>query len=484
MSVRELKASDGCVIFFPSRAPEGKNPRVISGPQKTRRRWGEEWVQVRLDLVTLEVRLEGDTAVDLGNDLRCEVVARVITQVDELDLPSALQKTVVSLRCSTTASPKDILAERFFRDRLNPKFRAAVEHVVSGANYLSLLEEPAHRGKLQESFAVEAKGFLGECGFALVASEIRFRPLNPGILGAEKAISEKWIEQERAQAMLEARKAAIFEEIEDKRKKASAERAARVEQELKALEISQKEAERDNARRLHQLAIEMQADEDSKKKTLAEARRTLEDYFNKRQEEKDAYEHDRQVERIKNEDQIEKLKATAKREEESAELEHKHYIQEQTLSGLKQDVDIESSRLDIARLTSEQSTVRGLAEAKVTESRVKAENALRYEESAATTNTFERLIDRLPEVLSKLPLDDGSDRTIIHFGKDIQPEMLGGTGSVIALAILPILKQVMARLSNHLAPGPEETSTQSLDEEKGPSAHAEKPDATPDAIKQ
>jgi len=492
MSFSKLKASDGCVIFFPSRPPEGKHPRVISGAQGTRRGWREEWVQVRLDLVTLEVRLEGEAAVDLGNDLRCEVVAKVIARVDEVDLPNALQKTVDSLRCSTTTNPKAILTESFFHDRLYPKFRATVEHVISGADYLKLLEEPSHRGKLQASFADEAKVFLGECGFALVSSEIRFRPLNPGILGAEQAISEKWIEQERAQAVLEARKTAILEDIEDKKKKESAERAARVEQELKALEISQKEAERDYSKKLHQLAIQMQADEDEKERTLAEARRALDEYFNKRQEEKDAYEHEREVERIKNEDQLEKLRTTAKREEERAELEHKRHIQEQAFVGVKQDLDIESARLDIARLTSEQATVRGLAEARVTESRVKAENVLRYEESAVTARSLERLIDRLPEVVSKLSLDDGADRTIIHFGKDVQPEMLGGTGSVIALTFLPILKQVMARLSNYLAtppserrqqPGapPEETPTQSPDEENGHSGDAEKPDSILDA---
>lgn len=227
MSFRELKASDGCVIFFPSRDPKGKRPRTISGPQKSTRGWGEEWVQFRLDLVTLEARLEGDTAVDLGNDLRCDVVARVLVQIDETDLPTSLTSVVRSLRCSTTTSLKSVLTESFYRERLHPKFRATVEHVVSEADYLKLLDSPTHRGELQALFAKESRTFLGECGFALVSSEIRFRPLNPGILGSEQEISAKWIEQERAQAELEAKKQAILDNMQDVQRREAAERSGK-----------------------------------------------------------------------------------------------------------------------------------------------------------------------------------------------------------------------------------------------------------------
>jgi hypothetical protein len=459
MSFRELKASDGCVIFFPSRDPKGKRPRIISGPEKSKRGWGEEWVQFRLDLVTLEVRLEGDTAVDLGNDLRCDVVARVLAHIDEDDLAESLTKIVVSLRCTTTTDPQSVLTGSFFRERLNSKFRATVEHIVSEADYLKLLDSPTHRGDLQTSFAIKSISFLGECGFALVSSEIRFRPLNPGILGSEEEISEKWIEQERAQAKLEAKKQAILDNMEDVKRKEAAERTARVEQELKAIELQKKESERDNSKRMHQIEIEMQNAQDDKERTLAEARRDLEEFFRKRQEEKDAYEHERKLEEQKDREQLKTLEADSARAAEEADLEHKRRIQEGSLAALDKQLMLATRQLEIDRIKCEGLKVRGLVDAEVIESRIRAEGVLQHEETAIVARWIESLVDRLPEIVSKLPCETGTSRTIVQLGGGVQDQALGGVTGIMALTLAPAIQQILEALSERL--------TQSL-HEQGP----------------
>ena len=109
MKFSQIQAQDGCVIFFPSRS-KGKPHRIISGPQKTRTRWGEEWVQLRLDLVTLEVRLEDDNAVNLGNELRSNIIAKLVTHVDDSCLDESLPKLVDRLRCSTTPRMTKVMA--------------------------------------------------------------------------------------------------------------------------------------------------------------------------------------------------------------------------------------------------------------------------------------------------------------------------------------------------------------------------------------
>lgn len=220
---------------------------------------------------------------------------------------------------------------------------------------------------------------------------------------------------------------------------------------MKAIDLQKKEDERDNAKRMHVIEIEMQNAQDEKERTLAEARRSLEEYFRKRQEEKDAYEHSRKLEEARKRDELLAVEEEAKRAAEHARLDHERYLREQGLAATQQELELANSRLSIAKLESEKARVCGLAEAQVIESRTRAEDSLRHEEARAAASCAERLIDRLPDLVSKLSVEETGDRTAIYFGGDVKPESLGGASGVVALSLAPVLKQLLGRVSDFLA---------------------------------
>jgi hypothetical protein len=319
------------------------------------------------------------------------------------------------------------------------------------------------------------ESFLKKSGFALELSDIHFTPIDPGALPEMPEITSIWLDRARVLAQQRAEKDSIAQQILEQEEKESAERtariaresaerAARIEQELVMMKIKKREAERDNAKRLHELEIEIQDAEDRTKRTLAEKRSSLENYFKGRQEEMDAYDHSRRLAEISNDDAIKRLEEENKharliqeeetnRRAERARAEHESYLREQELASVKAAETLANSRLEIAKLAAAEAKTRGVAEAQVLEARIRAEKIMQIEEAKAAAAYIERLIDRLPELVAKQSCDEKGDRTAFYFGADLKPEAIGSSG-IVALSLAPLLKQLVTRLGDYLLSGP------------------------------
>jgi len=238
--------------------------------------------------------------------------------------------------------------------------------------------------------------------------------------------------------------------MDDVKSREAAERSLRIEQELKAIEVTKKEAERDNAKQIHAIEIDMQNAQDEKERTLAEARRTLDDYFRERQEEKDSYDHSQKLEEGKRRDEIFAMEEEAKRLVERAGIDHPRYLRDQELAAAQQELELANSRLAIAKIESDKTKLLGMVAAEVLESRTRAQNVLQLEEARAAAVWTERLIDDLPNLAEKISADDSGDKTVIYVGGDVEPESLGGAGGIVALSLAPVMKQLVGRISDFL----------------------------------
>ena len=85
--IKKFKANPNCVLYFPDRT---KN-NIISGRDYTRRRIGEEWIQFDLDPIELEIRMEGDNAMPLGDIYQAELVAKLIVRIDDTHFEDSSQ---------------------------------------------------------------------------------------------------------------------------------------------------------------------------------------------------------------------------------------------------------------------------------------------------------------------------------------------------------------------------------------------------------
>ncbi|MFG6100934.1 hypothetical protein U2F10_01695 [Leptothoe sp. EHU-05/26/07-4] len=448
MGIRIIKAKDGCIIFFPFRKQSKNFPKVISGPQKTRRRWGEEWVQLSTSLVTLEVRQEGDSAFNLGNDLRCDVVARIQTQIDESNLEKSLPKLVEKLRCATIKDTQSVITDKIFRDRLNSRFCAAVAQTLSQADYLKLLEEPEHHNQLNKIFKEKSIAFLTECGFSIISSEIRVRPLDPGILGTEQRITEKWIELEKVHASLEAQKESAIEEQKEKRKNAAALRALETEKALKQIEIKHKEAELENVQQLSQIEKDIENEKNAKERALAEIRRELEEYFRNRQKQDEEYQQKQAIQEILNQQKLQQIKEQKEHEFEKEQIAYENEVRQEKLKTLEQELELAKSQLELAKLETDLQKIQGIAEAQIIEARLKASESLQREKAIAAIRVLEKLVETLPDITSHIPVDTSGDRTIVQIGSDVDPNSLNGGIGILGLLMMPTIKKLLSQLSD------------------------------------
>lgn len=75
----KISAQPGCVIYCVHR----KNDNIFYGMNKFKKKFREEWVQLSLDHMHVEVHLDHDNAVNLSNSLQGAITARLIVKIDD-----------------------------------------------------------------------------------------------------------------------------------------------------------------------------------------------------------------------------------------------------------------------------------------------------------------------------------------------------------------------------------------------------------------
>lgn len=465
----KIKAKDGCVIYIPPK--DKKDAQIIYGATYVRR-GSKEWVQIRTsDLVDIEIRLEGNNSVNLGKGLSCEVVAKLLAQIDETDLKKSLPKVVERFRCSTTTNIKSILNGKFFAEKITSNFRGILYHIVNQIVYEKLLNDANYTTELKNQLENDTKKFLGDCGFTLINCDLIAIPLDPGVSGeiSLKSITDIWTQREKERLRIEEERNEIVEEAKEESEKNEIARNKERRDRVNEDDINKKEAERDFAQSIHEIEIEMQQNLIDKDRQLAEARKANEEFFNQRQEDKDKYKHTLEMTKIDDQEEIEEREHTRKfkniqneiarselqqndeRKNENEALTHKEEIQERKLAVMVKEKEIAENEFEINKLKVEVDKLKNLADSEIKEAQLRAENIVSLKTKEMQNKMLTQLFQTMPEIMKNIPIEKIGDSTFIHVGKEIDLDSLKGSYGILGLALLPILKDLYSKISEKIS---------------------------------
>lgn len=397
--LRPIEPKPGCVIFLPFRNTKD----VLFGIQttKVRRRWGERWVQIQPERISLEVRLEGERAVNMGNVLKAEVVALLETQIDLPNRKEAVPRAVSSFGCTSTADSETVLGRHFFETEIQRLFEDAAYRMVGRASYDELLENPG-MAKKHEDFLLQAvQGVLQERGFAIIRCElVRFAPLDPGeVLGADPKIVEKWIEWESRRIRHNTKRETETTLAQEEKKRIEAEQRLDTERRLKELARKEKDLEIEHERQVQQQEVLLAEIKWEKNETIQkmEAEAELAGLTIRRR--RSELEAELKGKEIENRVNVEKLEVEA--QSSKAEL---------MLTELRSQIQLRTLELELAGRKCEIEETEGLARARVTEAQKRAD-------ATVDRALVQELFQSLPDILKSLPVERIGETNVIHVGE-------------------------------------------------------------------
>lgn len=449
-----IRARDGCVIYFPSRTTNN----VISGREKTRRRIADEWVQFSLDHIEAEVRLEGDNALAMGDILRAELIAKLITRIDDTyleDTPSSkgsLNKVVKKFRCSTTTNLDVILGKHFFQPRIRSLLLEALYEVLQEASFKKLLTDPTHRDQLERKLINIILPLLKESGFLLIDCSIqRFAPLNPGIIGVEKEIADLWSEWDKQEKRLEAEKEFIERELEEEKKRRIAKAKQETEEYTRSIELAEQEALKKYEEKIKALEIErsnIRTDKDLKIAAIKEeAKEKHREYQRKEIDFKNQLEDD-DIARTR---RIEEDEIHNKYREERDRIAHEAEVRIKEMEALSQTLEQHDLKEQISQSRAKIDKLEGLLKAELLEANIKAENTYKKELLESESQLLREILSQLPKILSSIPTDNAAKKTIVQFSDN--SKMPSGANGIAAM-YWPLVKDLIDSFTRKYEPEP------------------------------
>ena len=435
-----IRALPGCVIFFPLRAISKDETAIIYGHKSTRRRWREEWVQILIDLVDIEIRLEGDNSFHLGDDLRCEVVAKIQSQVDDSNFPESLPKVISNFLCTTTKDPNEKLSAQFFKQILQRKFRSVVEDVARKASYLDLLEKPTHHTELSSLFETRVRKTLQDCGFITISQSVRFTPVDPGTIGRRMDIARKWMQWELDRARLRSEEEFNRTALEEDNKQKLLDRREETAKMERQFKLREKEAERDYEVAIQTIDVDMAKQHNGKQFQLAEVKKALEDFFNERQRQDIEFKHELRVSELRNQEKEKQIAEEEDRSRVRRNMEDDNEVRARRLRSLADEQAIAESELQIERVACEKLTLRARMESARAEGMSRAAGAIELDMARSREDIMKALFTKLPEILVSLPIEKIGETTMISISKEP-----GGTEQSLGLGSLGMVAVPLVR---------------------------------------
>jgi len=481
-----IQARHGCVIFFPSR----KKDNLIYSSLATRRKWGEQWVQLSMAPINVEVRLEGDNSVDLGNGLYCDVVAKLSTQIDNLNLLISVPKVVEQFLCATTMDKNEVLGESSFKITIYSRLQGAVLNVLQTVSYHDLISDWEYVVKVQEEVKSNIGSFIEDSGFLMLYCSVKLTPLDPRKnIGVDPKIIEKWDKWEHQLLKIQQEKEHEQKKLEDEGKKQERELKEATDKAIREIEIREFRSKKDAEREKAEIEKEQEQIKQEGRVETAKIRAEAEQFFQTRQEaevefekiieqkrlEKDEFlenarleskekqeslrsekQHERALNDLKAEEELENQRHENKKKRALDEAKYKSEIRQQEIQDLEQERDLykikkESAeqQRDIEMLQAELIRAKGLAEAEVLEAKTKARNAGQDELRQEQIKILATMQDKLPEILKSFPTEKYGETTLIQIGGGEENTFQNKAGlEILGLAYMPIVKQIMALLES------------------------------------
>ena len=304
-----------------------------------------------------------------------------------------------------------------------------------------------YKKELEAGFNVEIIKILTEYGFEIIENSIRFTPLKP-VNNCEnfEEINDKFLSWSKIQKKAELDEKRI--QLDALQKNRDIENADNIITQIKNNEYKEN-VEKENLKSLKTLSItekEKEQDKIDKEKELSEQRKTLDDFFNKRREEKDQYEHIQEIEKIKRQqliqnesDQIEIQKITTAHNIEIQKLEHDKSLLDRKIENLPKLDEITRREVEIKKIQEHLENELEL---------LKIKNANFIESQVILTiNNF---IEKMPEIVNNLPKERTGDTTLITLGKGEEINDVN-LSSILGFSLLPVLKNFLKEFSNKLS---------------------------------
>ena len=442
MFKKEIKAKDGCIIYFPTRKESGKISYLIKGAERTKKKRKEEWVQIRAnEIIELEDRKENDNAANLGNSLFCEVVSKLKVRINP-NYPDSIPKVVEKLLCTTTDDVTVVVNSRFFSESLMPNFKGIVQKIINKLSYLQLLQNNKHREDLEKEFNSMIEHFANDYGFEVIETSIRFNPLEPENVACSdyKEIAAKFISWDKIKKELELQKTENQLDLKQKETKLIADKAFEAKKNEKEIEKREKEYELENIKELASIEKYIVEEQCKKDEELARERKKLKDFYNSRQEELDKYDHQQEIEKINRKKELfdeenkkEEQKRANDHKNELIELQHNEGLLDRRLLKLKKEKEIILLEMEIEKN-------KGITRTEIELLTAKNVNYIECE----ILSTINNLIDRLPEITKNLPTEKIGDSTIISIGD--KENSAGLNYSLFGYSILPVFKKFIKEI--------------------------------------
>jgi len=447
---KEIKAIEGCIIYFPTRKAGSKQPFLIKGADRAITKRKEEWTQIRVnDIISLEDRKENDKAANVGNSLFCEVITTLKVVVNK-NFNESIPLIVEKLLCSTTSDPAKVINSSYFSKSLEPIFLGVIQKVIRKIDYFKLLTDGKYKNELEVGFNNEISKTLTEYGFEIIETSIRFTPLRP-VNKCEnfEEINDKFISWSKMQKKAELEEKKI--QLEAEQEKQDLENSDKLITQIKNNEYEE-EVKKEELKILKALSIIekiKEQEEINKKQEISEQRKTLDDFYNKRQEEKDEYAHIQGIEKIKRQqllqnesDQIEIQKIITSHNIEIQKLEHDKSLLDRKIDNLPKLKELTRSEVEIKKI---QECLENELEF------LKIKNANFIESQVILT--INKFIEKMPEIVNNLPKEKTGDTTLITFGKGEQINDIN-LSSILGFSLLPVLKNFIKEFSNNLSINP------------------------------
>jgi hypothetical protein len=445
---KEIKAIDGCIIYFPTRKTSSKQPFLIKGADRAITKRKEEWTQIRVinDVIPLEDRKENDKAANVGNSLFCEIITTlkvVINKKYNESIPLIVEK----LLCSTTSDPTKVINSSYFSKSLEPIFLGVIQKVISTIDYFKLLTDGKYKNELEAGFNNEISKTLTEYGFEIIETSIRFTPLRP-VTRCEnfEEINDKFVSWSKMQKKAELEEKKI--QLEAEQGIQDLEKADKLKTQIKNNEYEE-EVEKERLKSLKALSIIEQHKEEevnNKKQEISKQQKILEDFYNTRREEKDQYEHIQGIEKIKRQkslqdesDQIEIQKIITSHNIEIQKLEYDKSLLDKKIDNLPKLDEITRREVEIKKIQGHLENELEL---------LKITNANFIESQVILT--INKFIEKMPEIVNNLPKERTGDTTLITLGKGEEINDVN-LPSILGFSLLPVIKNFLKEFSNKLS---------------------------------
>ncbi len=492
--VSRIRAANGCALYFPMR----KKDKLVSGFSFTTRRWGEEWIHVALEPVRIEVRLEGDNAIPMGDNLRADFVAKLIARIDDETLEQSIDRLVKRFRCSLTTDLNEILRESFFRPKIDELFLENVYQSLKKASYEKLLSQPGHSEEIDSDLRDLVVTSLRDVGFRMVECRISyFVPVKPTEVGVAAHVARKWLEIDKEQMKLDAEKDFQKSEMAEEVKRRTALSREKTEQEDRAAKLREEDAKKEFEK--EKKAIDIETAEIKKEKGIESAKidEEAKECNRRYQEVEREYLAEQKRKERTEEIELQRFEKTEQRKlevdeenhaldmrqrrlrEEQEKLEHNASMRKRKLDELKEEMEFAQLRKDVAAINIEiEKSEKGLelelsaARSKIDldrlESKARIDNISKADAVEAESKTLRLILEKMPSILASLPVEKEriGETTLIQVSGAQDVDGATSKAAVTAGIYAPLVRDIITLFSGGLFGGGSQQRGKNSDNEE------------------